>query len=592
LKAGLRRIFKRRKKSVSGVLRPFDFLENELEYKGVRIILLHNRMGVKFLSGFFSYIFLMSLSQTLLASELETFKDSSSILPSHIVSQKKFARDSHYGGTLIWGVVNAPTAINPIITQHSVSASLLELIFDSLVRIDDQGEVVSGLAESWDITNDGLEIIFHLHKGVRFHDGEELTSEDVKFTYDQIADPVNQSPWRSGTLLTDRWEIIDRYTVRLILKEPFVPILHRLTREIAPKHLLADEDIHNTIFNKAPVGTGPFKFQSWDGNMNEIELVANEDYFEGRPNLDKILIKVFRDNSYLWAALLRREVDLVQYISEENYEVLKKDSTFKTYAVNWGMCLAILYNLKDSIFSDRSVRLAIAHGVNVPEILSSLSEVHGVVSTGPFPPDSPGFNPKVKLFEFNPALAKQILNQQGWKDIAGNGIVERNGRELELKLLVDARSQALKKIAKIIRQQMDEIGIKVTVVLYQDESELLGNTILDQKPNAWLRYFSGPDLGGYEIARDWYSESTEFLKIWQYSNKKVDKLFQQVRSTKDTAQMAKYYQQIHKYIYEDQPACFLFVPTGYAAINKNFQNTGSFFNKYNRTYTLKKWFLK
>ena len=244
------------------------------------------------------------------------------------------------------------------------------------------------------------------------------------------------------------------------------------------------------------------------------------------------------------------------------------------------------------IFFDRNIRLAIAHGVNVPEILSSVSEVSGVVSAGPFPPDSPGFNPDIKPFEFNPTIAKQILNQQGWKDINGNGIVENNGKELEVKLLVDGRSQALKKIAKIIRQQMAEIGIKIILILYQDESELLGNAILDQKPQAWLRYLSGPDLGGYEIARDWYSESTEFAKIWKYNNQNVDKLFEQARSTKDEAQRSKYFQQIHKYLYEDQPACFLFAPTGYLAINRKFKNCQKYFIRNIPTYTIKEWYIQ
>lgn len=548
-------------------------------------------MTVKFSSVFLILILFMTLSQTLLAAELETSQPAPLSFEDRPYFQRYSPNDPHYGGTLVWGVIHAPTIINPVLTQHSVSASLLELIFDSLVRLDDRGEIVPGLARSWDVAGDGLSITFHLHQGVRFHDGVELTAEDVKFTYDQIADPLNKSPWLSGTRLTERWEIVDSYTVRVILKKPFVPIGRRLTREIVPKHLLADQDLHDTIFNKAPVGTGPFKFQSWDKNVDEIRLTANENYFEGRPYLNEIIVKTFSDNSRLWAALLRHEVDLVQYISEENYEVLKNDPTFKAYAISWGMCLVISYNLNDSILSDRNIRLAIAHGTNVPEMMGFISEVSGVVSAGPFPPDSPGFNPDVKPLEFDPAKAKQILHQQGWRDTNGDGIVENNGKRLEIKLLVDERNYVLKKIAKIIRQQMAEIGIKITVILYQDEGEFVKGNILNQRPQAWLRYLSGPDLGGYEIARDWYSGSTEFAKIWKYNDRTVNALFKKARSAQNEIDRSSYFREIHQRIYREQPVCFLFYPRVYFAVNAKFQNTSQYFSKYNLIYTIKNWFI-
>ena len=130
-----------------------------------------------------------------------------------------------YGGTLVWGVANQPQIINPILTQSSVSATLMELIFDSLVRIDSKGNVMPGLAELWDISEDGLTYIFYIRKGVRFHDGVELTAEDIKFTYEQIKNPENNSPWRINTELVDRWEVIDSHTLKMTLKEIFNPIL-------------------------------------------------------------------------------------------------------------------------------------------------------------------------------------------------------------------------------------------------------------------------------------------------------------------------------------------------------------------------------
>ncbi len=119
----------------------------------------------------------------------------------------------HYGGTLVWGTINPPTIINPVLTSHSVSESILELLFDPLVRINGQGRVMPGLAQSWDISKDGLVYTFHLRRHVYFHDGVECTAEDVKFTYEAIREPSNKSTWRTSTELVKEWRVIDPYTI-------------------------------------------------------------------------------------------------------------------------------------------------------------------------------------------------------------------------------------------------------------------------------------------------------------------------------------------------------------------------------------------
>ncbi len=528
-----------------------------------------------------SLIIMFTLSTKILPqSEFKSYPENRLSLPGH----------PPYGGTLLWGTTNPPTIINPILTQHSVSASLMGLLFDSLVRIDSQGNIVPGLARTWTVSPDGREYTFYLKKGIYFHDGIECTAEDVKFTYETIGNPKNQSPWKTNTELVSQWEVIDRYTFKVTLPESSIPLLNNLVREIAPKHILKNQDLASTSFNFHPVGTGPFKFKEWDLETNQIELEANPDYFEGRPYLDRIIVKSYPDNSSLWAALMRHEVDFVQFINSEDYSVLENDPTYKIYKINSGAYCAIDYNLKAPILADIEVRKAIVYGIDIKKLMAAVSG-DGIVSTGPFHPESQGFNADIKPLAYNPLKAKITLMHQGWRDVDGDGILEKGGQPLEIRLLVDAKRDYYKRMAMEIRQQLSEIGIKIKILLYENENELTAEYISVDKPQAWLRFFQGLGNDMNEAVGSWYSLSSQFGKLWNYKNKEVDLLFESARTTQDQKEKIRRYQSLHKMIYEKQPACFLFFPASFCAISARFENTDAFFCRHMPNYVIKDWYM-
>ncbi|MDD5195934.1 MAG: ABC transporter substrate-binding protein, partial [Candidatus Omnitrophica bacterium] len=218
-----------------------------------------------------------------------------------------------YGGALIWGTYHKPTRINPILTTHSVSAPLVQLIFNALVRINSKGEIEPDLATTWEVSENGLVYTFHLRKGVRFHDGKGCTAFDVQFTYDRILDPQVNSPFASTFQLVDKFETPDAFTFKVFLKKASVSFIYRMIRYIMPKHILEGKDLNKTDFNFHPIGTGPFKFKEWTKD-NQIILEYNPDYFEGRPYLDKIAVKSYSDSRSLWTAFMRGEVDFVLLI--------------------------------------------------------------------------------------------------------------------------------------------------------------------------------------------------------------------------------------------------------------------------------------
>lgn len=499
-------------------------------------------------------------------------------------------RKHSYGGELIWGTTNPPTHINPILTTHSVSVPIQRLVFNRLVRVNSQMQIEPDLAERWDVSKDGLTYIFHLRRGVFFHDGVELTAEDVAFTYNQIIDPLNNSPYRSHFDLVKRFEAIDKYTFRIILVKSFTSLLNKLVQEIVPKHLLAGKDLKNNEFNEHPIGTGPFQFKTWNKQTDEIVLEANPYYMEGRPYLDVIRVKVYSNNSLLWEALMRHEVDFVKFLNKEDYQVLAKDHTFQVYEIPSDMYLAIVYNQRDPQWFDSSMRRVVAQTVDIEQMIPFVS-ADGIKSVGPFHPRSIGFNPNVKPIEYNPVKAKMELMAQGWLDENKDGIFEKGGRNLVLKLLVDETSDYQQSIAMIFRQQLAEIGVKVEVLLFHDEDDLTEEYLEKNKPQAWLRFFQGLGPDPYGALGSWYSGSSQTGRIWNYQNPEVDRLFEEGRASNDLKIRTEIYQELHEIIYADQPACFLFFPVTFHAVSSRFLNIDAFFSAAMPVYTLKDWYV-
>lgn len=517
-----------------------------------------------------------------------------SVIPQRQASPSKgslfLKKHPHYGGTLVLGSLSQPTIINPVLTQYGISASLLELIFDSLVRLDGAGNIVPGLAEKWEISADGKEYTFYLRKGVRFHDGVECTAQDVAFTYRQIMDPKNDSPVRHYFDSVKEVKDVDKYVFQITLVEPAASFLYVFRQEIVPKHLLENKNLAQADFNYHPEGTGPFKFLAWDKQDDRIELAANTDYFEGRPYLDNVIIKAYPDVSQLWSALMRHTVDFVAFIDSEDYKVLAKDPTFKTYAVEGTGYFAIIYNFHDSILSDPDVRKAIAFGLDRKKLIDDLSP-GGKECVGPFREESPAFNHDVKPLEFDPVKAKIYLMHRGWQDIDGDGILEKERRKLEIRMLVDERFELYQKLAANIRQQLAQIGVKVKILLYKDESDLTEEYVKKNRPQAWLRLLLGMDVDPNDARDSWLALANTFVKFSHYQNVEIDRLYETARLALDVKERLKAYQEIHRIVYEDQPACFLFYPGNFFAVNAKFKNTNEYFTRHMPNYTIKDWYI-
>ncbi|MGE5308418.1 MAG: ABC transporter substrate-binding protein [Deltaproteobacteria bacterium] len=485
---------------------------------------------------------------------------------------------------LVWGVFTQPTAINPVTTTHSVSAPLIQLIFNSLVRENGKGDYEPDLAASWSISDAGKTYIFHLRKGVRFHDGIELTSRDVLFTFESLIDPRAKAAYSDLFDCVESFSAPDPYTFIVRLKEPYPFFLPKMQRYIMPAHCLATEDIRTCSFNYHPIGTGPFKMVRM--GLDRIILEANQDYYEGRPRLGGIVVKVYPDQRAVYTALMRSEIDFVGFMNREDFLTLKDDPSFRVYTVpsTGYYCLSI--NVNDQDFGDKGMRKALAMAIDRRLLIEKVVDGYGEESSGPF--DAYFQDQKIQESNvYDPVAASRILAASGWKDENGDGILEKDGRQLEFRVLADTRNDIYRRILLVVRQQLMEVGVKVRLIPFSDESMLTSRFLVETRPQAMLKLsWSGEDPGQAE--REWCSSlRPPEDKIWSYHNHDVDSLF--AESLFSVANRKQIFRKINNLIMEDSPVCFLFRPLDFHVVSSQFDNTEGFFNKYMRFYLLKDW---
>lgn len=484
---------------------------------------------------------------------------------------------------LVWGVHTKPAAINPVLTTQSVSASLMDLIFNSLVRVNSRGGIEPDLACSWDISRDEKTYTFHLRKGVLFHDGRELTSRDVAYSFRLYRENSAMYPDLGGMI--ESCESPDEYTFTLRLKEPQPFFLSRMVRHIMPEDAFAGHELASAPFNYQPVGTGPFMFKEWT-NDDQISLTANPRYYEGKPALETITVKSYDDVREVCSALMRGEVDLAGFVTAADYEVLRRDPAFSTHALQGDYYFALVFNVQDEVFQDKNLRLAVAYAVNREQLIERVTGGAGIACHGPFGPDVDS----ACRIGYSLDRSARLFAEAGWIDDDDDGILEKDGREFELRVLVDTRRETQRKIMMILRQQLLEAGIKLRMVPYDSEAQLTGEFLAAQRPQAMLNAL----LTAFDPAhqeRDWSpATGRNGEKPWGYHNREVARLFSQAKCS--VVNCKQIYAKIQAILDQDFPAFFLFYQCDYFAVSARFTNTAGFFSKYMPVHVIKDWGVK
>ena len=402
-------------------------------------------------------------------------------------------------------------------------------------------------------------VVFALREGVRWHDGAPFTSHDVAFTYEAIMDDATASPRKPDFDLILRIETPDPSTVRVTYRKPYSPALNSWMISILPAHLLEGKPPAWWVahFNRAPVGTGPFKFGAWKTN-EFLRVVRNPDYFEAPgPWLDAIVFRLLPDQLSLRLAFETRQVD---FWNAEPWTVttFENDARFDVFSAPAGQYHYIGWNLKRPLFQDVRVRQALAHAVDVPAMVKYILYGHGLQSTGIFTPQMWFFNPNVVPFTYDPEKAKALLDEAGWKP-GPDGIRAKDGKRFSFTLITNNANELRRDIATLAQDGLKKVGIEVHVELFEWSVFLKNHVNKGDFDAIVLGWSLGYDYDQFQI---WHSSQTnpEQLNVVGYKNPEVDKLLEAIRQEYSREKIISMAGRMQSIIYNDQPYLFLYVP--------------------------------
>ncbi len=495
-----------------------------------------------------------------------------------------------YGDALSEGTIGEPTVLVPMLAGDAASHSVAALVFNGLVKYDTDLSVIGDLAQSWDVSKDGLVITFHLKKGIRWTDGVEFTADDVMFGYKTIIDEKTPTAYSEDFRQVKKAEVLDRYTFRVTYEKPFAPALTSWGNLVVlPKHLLEGKDITKSPYTRKPVGLGPYKLTQWVSGQ-ELLLDSNRDYFEGRPYIDRYIYRVIPDSATMFLELKAGGIDMmglspVQYQKQTNTELFKKN--FRKFRFPAFAYTYMGFNLKHPFFSDKRVRQAIAYAIDKSEIVDVVLYGLGTPATGPYVPNTWPYNPNVKKYEYNPEKAKQLLKEAGWVP-TGDGTLRKNGRPFRFTILTNMGNSSRMNTATIVQARLAKIGIEVEIKALEWSTFI--NEFIDKRrfEAVILGWSIGLDADQYDI---WYSGKTkekEFNFV-SYSNPEVDSLLEQGRRTLDIGKRKKAYFRLQEILAEDLPYIFLYVPDALEIVSSRFKGIKP--TPIGITYNFPKWYV-
>jgi peptide/nickel transport system substrate-binding protein len=458
------------------------------------------------------------------------------------------AAQARRGGLLRVGLDVDADTLDPRLTKNTSGFRIKELAFNGLVAINPDYTPVPDLAEKWD-NPDEKTWVFHLRPGVKFHDGSDLTANDVKFTYESVLDQSFNSPFRAFYLSVDKVEATDNNTVTFTLKTPFAPFLSYMDLAIVPQ---AAVQKLGADFGTRPVGSGPFKVDRW-ATGDTIELSANEAYFGGRPNVDRVRVKVVPDNSGRVVGLESGDLDFVQSpVSPQDVSRVQSAGKLKVDRTPAAGYTYVNLNCADPILSDKQVRQALSHLVNKQQIIDTIYKSIGKPANGPIVPGMWAYSPDIPAYEYSPDKAKQLLDDAGWK-VGADGVRAKDGQRLSLTVRTHSEDPDRKQLIQVLQSEFQNMGIEATTNTV--EFPAFFQDVQDGKYQVgvigWLN-LSDPDRATF---RQFTIDGT--ANYGKYRNEQVDKLLKDARVTLDRDKAKSLYTDAIKQVVDDAPYIFV-----------------------------------
>ncbi|MCA9981103.1 MAG: peptide ABC transporter substrate-binding protein [Anaerolineales bacterium] len=472
------------------------------------------------------------------------------------------------GGVVREGVVGAPRYLNPLLSDgNPIDEELVSLLFDGLTRYDENGRLVGALAEGWQVSEDGLTVVFTLRPGLTWHDGEPVTAEDVAFTYGllQASDfpdtaVADQALWQAVSI-----NVLNEREISFTLPNAYAPFLAATTRGILPAHLLASvpaSSLANHPFNAVPVGTGPFMVGNNWQQAGELLLTPKPGAWPVPPYLDGLVVRFYADEEALLAAYTAGELDAVNRLSATAVADALVLPNMRLYTTPRGRYAQLLFNLTENghpALDNLDVRLALTQALDKQAIIDTALTGQALPFEGPYLPQSFAYNPNLPAtLPYNPDEANQRLDTAGWT-MGETGPFRTGGEDGDVPLgltLLAYNTPANRALVEQITEQWRAVGVEVFWSLTDDLSTFQAS-LADRSFDVALVDVTPP--GDPDLYDFWSQEAiVDGQNFAGWNRRRASEALEAARQVWNQDERRAYYEAFLTFFDEDRPAVTLF----------------------------------
>lgn len=475
------------------------------------------------------------------------------------------------GGTLLRRLEVDVVTLNPVLATSRYDRLVDNYLFTPLIYLDKNLQPLPGVAESWEVSADGRTYTFRLNPKATFSDGKPVTARDVLFTLRKIVDPQSESVQIAGAFeLLDQAQsrATDDHTVHIVFRAPLASQLIRFNEILVlPEHIYGKGDFKQD-FNETPVGSGPYRLVKFERGK-ELIVERRKDYWGEHPYIDRVVFKVINDHTTAANALRRGDVDEsflptdVWLRDRTRPDLTRRLEFLRFYTLTYN-CIA--WNNRHPILRDKRVRRALAMAMPLESVVNNLYQGTARAMSGPFTPDDWAFNPRVPVIRYDPAGGKRLLASAGWLDANGDGVLEKQGRPLEIELIVMSGGGTTMQFAQMLQSELKSMGVSLEIMVL-DGSVAIQRMLEGRYESILFAWDLDPDPDPFAVFHSSQMPPRGQNFVF-YSNPEADRLMDGGRRELDHSKRVDIYQRLHEVIAEDQPYAWTVQVSLKWAINK------------------------
>lgn len=464
-----------------------------------------------------------------------------------------------------------PVALDPHLETTAPGSWVYSNILETLITLSPNMELEPRLATEWEFVDDNR-LRFKLREDVTFHDGTPFNAEAVKFTWERAFNPDSPGRWASLAGPFEAVEVVDEYTVDIVTSQAYGPLLFTMTMPftgiVSPTAVAEKGD----QFSRAPVGTGPFKFVEWRAN-DRVVIEANDDYWRGRPELDRVVFRTVPEEGSRMLSLRTGEADMVLMPSPTDIAALETNPEFEVHAAEGVGVFYLGFNVTEAPTDNLLVRQALHHAIDRELLVEAVLEGGGTLATSVISPPVFGYSNQNldELYPYDPERAIELLEEAGYVRGSDGMFADASGTPLVLSVLPsNGRSLKDLEIAEVLQEFFRQVGVGAELDVYEWATtfEIMRGAELPYNAFTFTWFTTTADAD-YTMYANYHSEETppNSWNRWRYANEEVDALLEQARASLDPQERLDAYAEVQEILAQDVASVPLYNSLETAVVN-------------------------